>query len=242
MPNLDDLLTHRPPTPERPLLGLTVLLVEDSRFACEAMRLMCLKSGARLRRAGSLLHARRHLATYRPGLVIVDLGLPDGNGCSLIQELSQAKPSVGAILATSGDPDGEPRAMQAGADGFMPKPITSLAVFQSTILAHLPEDRLPPGPRLIPEDDITPDPVSLQDDLAHIADLIDRGASEEELDYAAQFLTGVARCAGDSRLERAALAMAGSHDQERRDDLGQITAMLKRRLAERDSTAMQMRA
>jgi len=54
------------PTATRPLLGLTILVVEDSRFACDAMRLLCLRSGARIRRADCLRSARRHLQVYRP--------------------------------------------------------------------------------------------------------------------------------------------------------------------------------
>lgn len=57
----------RAPTGDRPLLGLTVLLIEDSRFACEAMRLLCVCFGARIRRADS--NARRHLRGYRPDAV-----------------------------------------------------------------------------------------------------------------------------------------------------------------------------
>lgn len=43
MDDLDAFVVAKPvPTSSRPLLGLTALVVEDSRFACEAMRLLCL--------------------------------------------------------------------------------------------------------------------------------------------------------------------------------------------------------
>ena len=87
----------------RPLIGKTVLIVEDSRFICEAARLMCLHSGARLRGADSLAAARRHLNVYFPTIVIIDVGLPDGSGLQLISELAGASPRIGVILGTSGD-------------------------------------------------------------------------------------------------------------------------------------------
>ena len=117
------------PTADRPLLGLTVLVIEDSRFACEAMRLLCLRSGARIRRADSLRAARRHLQVYRPSIVIADLGLPDGNGIDLIAELAQSQPRVDALLATSGETHLAADALAAGADRFMSKPLQSLSQF-----------------------------------------------------------------------------------------------------------------
>ena len=116
------------PTANRPLLGLTVLVIEDSRFACEAMRLLCLRSGARIRRADSLRSARRHLQVYRPSVAIIDLGLPDGSGLDLIIDLVANSPRPEVILGTSGDPYSQEAAIKAGADGFLAKPVTSLSL------------------------------------------------------------------------------------------------------------------
>ena len=131
------------PTATRPLLGLTILVVEDSRFACDAMRLLCLRSGARIRRADCLRSARRHLQVYRPSVAIIDLGLPDGSGAELIKELAVAEPRIQALLAISGDDTKEELSLAAGADGFLSKPLSSLASFQTAVLRALPEEMRP---------------------------------------------------------------------------------------------------
>jgi CheY-like chemotaxis protein len=196
------------PTAARPLLGLTVLVVEDSRFACEAIRLLCLRSGARIRRADCLRSARRHLQVYRPSVLIVDLGLPDGNGLDLIAELNQTQPRVDAILAMSADLHLEDDALSAGADAFLPKPVTAIAAFQECVLSQLPMERRPAGPRVLSKDKVDPDHIAFQDDMAHIAEVLEDPPNETALDYAAQFLSGLARVAQDAILEKAAQALA----------------------------------
>ncbi|MEM8537093.1 MAG: response regulator, partial [Pseudomonadota bacterium] len=119
MDTLSDMILHRSPTARRPLLGLTVLMVEDSRYASEAVRQMCLRSGARIRRADRLENARRHLAVYRPSVLLVDVGLPDGSGIALIKLLAEAVPRINVILGISGDSGMQADVMAAGADGFI---------------------------------------------------------------------------------------------------------------------------
>jgi len=209
MDDTDPFAKHRrPPTNTRPLLGLTVLVVEDSRFACEAMRLLCLRSGARIRRADCLKSARRHLQLYRPTAIIVDLGLPDGSGNDLIEELACATPRVPIILGTSGDDYAEDAAIAAGADGFLAKPVTSLAAFQMAILSRLPSDRQPAGPHLLHDEEIQPDPIAYRDDMAHVADVLGDQTDDKILDYVAQFVSGVARSACDDQLASAAADLA----------------------------------
>ncbi len=187
MDDLDDFMTLRPPTARRPLFGLTVLVVEDSRFACKAVRLLCLRSGARIRRADSLEHAQKHLNVYRPAVLIVDVGLPDGSGLALIESCAKAHPRIDVILGTSGDEDMHGPVMTAGANGFMAKPIASLSTFQSSILMHLPPDRQPTGPRLVSDEIVHPDILAYHDDLSHVANVIETGHGTESVGYVTQF-------------------------------------------------------
>lgn len=223
------------PTATRPLLGLTVLVVEDSRFACDALRLMCLRSGARIRRADCMASARRHLQVYRPSVAIIDMGLPDGSGADLIAEMVETVPRVDVILGLSGDSFAEDVALAAGADGFLPKPLQSVVQFQNAILGALPADRHPPGPRLVSDDPVRPDPVAYRDDMAHAADVLDDHADEQSVDYVARFLSGVARSAGDNVLYQAAEALAHKRagQQPMQSDLARVAALVKERLANR---------
>ena len=231
--DLESMMIHQTPTADRPLLGVTVLMVEDSRFASEAMRLLCLRSGARIRRADSLKSAHRHLAVYRPSVIIVDLGLPDGSGAELIRELTSTKTRVGVILGTSGSDDGEQISKDAGAEGYLEKPIESLANFQQAILKHLPAESQPKGLRTVTQDKISPDPLALHDDLVHIADVLTTSATDDRaIDYVAQFLTGVARIAHDNPLEDA-VAQLTAHRASGKpfgSDVAQIAGMVQDRL------------
>ena len=201
--DLSRYLSTRPAPSDRPLLGLTVLVVEDSRFASEALRLMALRSGARLRRADCLRAAYRHLQTYRPGVVIVDMGLPDGSGADLIRHIRQLNPAP-TVIGLSGDPVRAQEALEAGADAFLAKPLESLALFQQTVIGALPADARPRAPRALPNDTIAPDPLALRDDLSEVVRMLAERPDATAVGYVGQFLSGLACSARDEALERAA--------------------------------------
>ena len=206
---MDDLLSEfdlRPqPTAERPLLGLTILVVEDSRYASEAVRLMSLRSGARLRRADCLASAERHLNVYAPTVAIVDLGLPDGSGLDLIRSMAANRAAGQVILGTSGAEReaAEQTVLEAGADGFIAKPVPNIATYQAAILEHLPRDMHPKGPRPAAINTVVPDPLALREDLSHAMDLL--ALDSPPVDYLKRFLIGLSRSTKDAALEAQAM-------------------------------------
>ena len=221
--------------PERlPMRGITILAVEDSRFASEALRLMCQRSGARLRRAETLAAAQSHLKLYRPDIVIVDLGLPDGRGEALIRELQQRSPRPRAVLGTSGDPQGRQIALAAGADGYLEKPLESLRAFQQMLIRHLPEAAADlSGDGLTGEEMlVAPDLLALHDDLVRAAAVLAAAPDRTHRRYVADFLTGVARHAHDPEL---AAAAQGAGEAPTAATLAVLRGMIDRRLAAGDA-------
>ncbi|MBN2631526.1 MAG: response regulator [Rhodobacteraceae bacterium] len=206
-----------------PLSGVTVLLVEDSRFASDALRLMCHRSGARLRRAATMAQARAHLQMYHPDVVIIDLGLPDGRGDMLIRDITLARQGS-VVLGLSADPGGRSLALAAGAVGFLEKPLAGLGAFQRAVMRHLP-GRF--APTLAQDGKAAPgDLLALHDDLAHAADLMSLPSDDSARRYLAGFVAGVARSAGDVDLAHAARAAALAEDA-----LPQLRQMVGQRLA-----------
>lgn len=187
--------------PALPLQGVTILAVEDSRFACDALRLMAQRLGARLRRAERLADARRHLALYRPDLVLVDIGLPDGSGADLIRDLALRGPDAPVVLGLSGDPDGRMAALAAGAVGFIEKPVPGLAAFRDAIARHVGQRG---GAPYAETDPPLPDPLALRDDLARAASLLRCPGDAGGRAYLARFVAGIARSARDEALAEAA--------------------------------------
>jgi hypothetical protein len=93
--------------------------------------------------------------------------------------------------------------LEAGADGFLDKPLESLAVFGGLLMQSLPDHM---GDITLGEARLVPDVLALRDDLAHAADLLDAGfgAGDAGRAYVAGFVKGVARHAHDPALAEAA--------------------------------------
>ncbi|MEO8922245.1 MAG: response regulator, partial [Caldimonas sp.] len=99
-----------------------VLLVEDERHIRRFLRTSLEAEGWRVFETETVQQGLVDAATRKPDLVIVDLGLPDGDGVDLIRELrTWSSVPVIVLSARSGEND-KVRALDAGADDYIEKP------------------------------------------------------------------------------------------------------------------------
>jgi two-component system KDP operon response regulator KdpE len=101
-----------------------VLVVEDDAairdFVSEALE----SAGYHVFEAGTLKEGLADAATRRPELVIVDLGLPDGDGIELIREMRSWSSSPIIVLSARSAEADKIQALDIGADDYLMKPFS----------------------------------------------------------------------------------------------------------------------
>lgn len=102
--------------------GAKVLLVEDDPVTRWMVR-MALKDECRFATATTANKAFAICQSFRPDIVFLDIGLPDKNGCEVLEWLMRNDPGV-CVVVFSGSRDMNDicRALEGGAKGYIPKP------------------------------------------------------------------------------------------------------------------------
>jgi DNA-binding response OmpR family regulator len=102
---------------------MRLLLIEDHAPLAEAIGEALARAGFTVDRAGTARQARSMAATVDYGLVVLDLGLPDGDGLRLLPEL-RAGGRVPVIVLTARDALADRLAgLDGGADDYILKPV-----------------------------------------------------------------------------------------------------------------------
>jgi CheY-like chemotaxis protein len=100
------------------------VLVVDDDIAFRALATRTLRSWGHVvvGEAGTFAEAVTRTAELRPDAVLVDIGLPDGDGFSLAQRLSVLpwQPRI-VLISSDADSANDAAARRLGAAGFVPK-------------------------------------------------------------------------------------------------------------------------
>jgi PAS domain S-box-containing protein len=108
--------------PAKPVRTLRVLLVDDHEDTRTALRRLL--SNHDVRMAGCVSEALEEAALYDFDLLISDIGLPDGSGLDLMQQLRARYNMKGIALSGYGMDDDVRRSLAAGFCAHLTKPIT----------------------------------------------------------------------------------------------------------------------
>lgn len=108
-------------TPEKPA-GHSILVVEDEAAIRRFVRLALGAEGHTVHEADSVARSLIEAGTRRPDLVVLDLGLPDGDGIEVIRGLRSWSTVPVIVLSARSQEADKIAALDAGADDYLVKP------------------------------------------------------------------------------------------------------------------------
>jgi two-component system KDP operon response regulator KdpE len=113
-----------------------VLLVEDDEGTRRLLRDNLAAHAYAVAEASSVADALRALDASRPDLIVLDLGLPDRDGMSVIRHVRRESTTPILVLSAREDEPQKVAALEAGADDYVTKPI-GLAELRARVAALL---------------------------------------------------------------------------------------------------------
>lgn len=99
-----------------------VLVIEDEKLIRRVLRSTLEEEGYRVFEAETRASGLAEAGVCKPDLTVLDLGLPDGDGCEFIQEFRSWGDSPILVLSARSDERDKIRALDAGADDYLTKP------------------------------------------------------------------------------------------------------------------------
>jgi two-component system, OmpR family, response regulator MprA len=113
-----------------------VVIVDDEPGIVDFVRMGLAQEGIAVVPAGTAAAGLRVVRAERPDLVIIDVGLPDGDGFDLLARI-RAESDVPVIMLTArGDVDDRVRGLDLGADDYVAKPF-HFAELLARVRAHI---------------------------------------------------------------------------------------------------------
>lgn len=184
----------RPP-PDDALLPAPVLVVEDDALMRQRLSQILGEigyAGEAVNFAANLAEARAHVGQHPVAMVLVDLGLPDGNGIELIRELRAQDPALWILVISAwSTEEAILGALRAGATGYLLKERDDLEVslsIRSVLRGGAPIDPfiarriltlLPSEPLHKPVDSSDSEALSARE--SEILEWVSRGLSNREI-------------------------------------------------------------
>jgi len=105
-------------------MTLHILLVEDDREIRSLVQASLSVEGFAVQTAVSLSEARALLHNSLPDVVVLDLGLPDGDGLELVQHIRKQHALPILIVSARHQEAQKIQALDAGADDYLTKPFS----------------------------------------------------------------------------------------------------------------------
>ncbi|MCH2546924.1 MAG: response regulator [Alphaproteobacteria bacterium] len=105
------------------LTGKVILAIDDARSIRTFLRISLESQGAVFHEAGTARDGLKQCHDVQPDLVVLDLGLPDEDGMSILADIknSVCSPSV-IVLTVRKENEMKEKARELGADAYITKP------------------------------------------------------------------------------------------------------------------------